>query len=103
MVRLVFVDSVGVTHEVEAEVGESVMKVAVRNNIRDIEGECGGEMNCATCHVQPRPGWHLPEPSLDETDMLDIVNHRNELSRLGCQIRLDESLDGLILDVPPAD
>ena len=102
MVRIIFVESNATEHAVDAQVGESVMKVAVRNNIREIEGECGGEMNCATCHVQPRAEWDLPVSSSDEADMLDIVNNRNERSRLGCQIRIDESLEGLIIDVPMA-
>jgi 2Fe-2S ferredoxin len=101
LVRIVFVESDGSEKVAEAEAGESVMKVAVRNNVEGIEGECGGEMSCGTCHVQPRADWDLPVSSFEEEEMLEMVNHRNDRSRLGCQIRIHDALDGLTLDVPP--
>jgi ferredoxin, 2Fe-2S len=103
MVRIVFVESDGTEKVADAEIGETVMTVAVRNNVAGIEGECGGQMSCATCHVQPRAEWDLPVASSEEADMLESVFHRNERSRLGCQIRIVDSLDGLTLDVPPAE
>lgn len=101
MVRILFVEADGSEKAAEADIGETVMKVAVRLEVDGIEGECGGEMSCATCHVQPRPGWDLPVSSTEEEEMLEMVDHRGERSRLGCQIRLTDELDGLVLDVPP--
>jgi ferredoxin, 2Fe-2S len=67
-----------------------------------IEGACGGSMACATCHVVVDEAcfdW-LPEPSAEEEDMLDLAAELRPTSRLGCQIRLSDALDGLVVHVP---
>lgn len=90
----------GVEHEVDFAPGDSVMTTAVNNDIPGIEGECGGEMNCGTCHVWVAEAWRakFPEPDWDEGVMLDIVDRTPE-SRLGCQLKLCAEHDGLVVTV----
>ncbi len=87
---------------VEAEIGSTVMETAVRNGVPGIEAECGGACACATCHVYVAEGWYekvgAPEPM--EEDMLDFAWEVRPNSRLSCQIKVTEELDGLIVDVP---
>ncbi len=104
MPKLVYVDSDGVETMVDATVGESVMVSAVNNGVAGIIGECGGNMSCATCHVWVRDEFRdQVGPAEDlEDDLLDLgVSERRPGSRLSCQIEVQESLDGLTVDMPP--
>ena len=67
-----------------------------------IIGECGGVMSCATCHVYVDPEWYgrLAPPQQSELDMLEFADEPTVLSRLGCQIKVREELDGLVVRVP---
>ncbi len=89
------------SREVEAPLGLSVLEIAHRNDI-DLEGACEGSMACSTCHVIIDPDWseRLPEPSEEEEDMLDLAFGLTATSRLGCQIRMTEDLDGLTVTLP---
>ena len=68
----------------------------------EIEGACGGSMACATCHIVVADAFVdlLPAPSAEEEDMLDLAAEVRPNSRLGCQVRLTEALDGLTVAVP---
>lgn len=101
MLKVRFVHSSGKTTEVEANPGASLLEVAHANDI-DIEGACEGSMACSTCHVIVDGEWHsrLSEPSEEEQDMLDLTSGLTRTSRLGCQLRLDENLDGLTVQLP---
>jgi len=85
-----------------AEAGQTLLDIARRYNIDEIEGACGGAMACSTCHVIVDCHWftQLPHASDDETDMLDLAQGITRTSRLGCQIRLTEAMDGLIVKLP---
>lgn len=87
----------GSHEEVEAADGESMMKAAVRHGVPGIEGECGGEMSCGTCHVFVHSPWkeRLRPQSADELDLLSVDDDATDDSRLSCQIRMSESLDGV--------
>ncbi len=102
MAKITFIDSSGKSHEVEAEVGATVMETAVRNAVPEIEAECGGACACATCHVYVDPEWiertGKPEPM--EEDMLDFAFEVQPTSRLSCQIKVKPALDGLIVRTP---
>jgi len=67
-----------------------------------LEGTCGGQLACATCHliVDPADWPRLPPPSADEEDMLDLVPDAVRTSRLSCQVRLTAAMDGLTVRVP---
>lgn len=104
MPKLTYVLADGTRREVEAAAGTSVMEAAIRNNVRGIDAECGGCLSCATCHVYVEEAWlaKLPAPEPDEEDMLGFTAaERKPESRLSCQLKLDASLDGLVVLVPP--
>ncbi len=79
------------------------MQAALEAGVNGIEADCGGILNCATCHVyvrEPHVG-HLAPPSGGERDMLEFTaSARRENSRLSCQISLTDSLDGMVIDIP---
>lgn len=91
----------GARHVVPAPVGQSVMEVA-RGNGFQVLGECNGSLACATCHVVVDPDWSARLPPLGEGEeaMLDSIFNLTATSRLGCQIRITEALDGLCIVIP---
>jgi 2Fe-2S ferredoxin len=104
MPKMIFVSPDGkIRREVEAPVGLSVLEIAHRNDI-DLEGACEGSLACSTCHVVVDPAWYdqLDEPSEEEEDMLDLAFGLTRTSRLGCQIRMSEGLNGLTVTLPAA-
>jgi 2Fe-2S ferredoxin len=102
MTTITFVDYQGTARTVEAENGSTVMENAVRNSIPGIEAECGGACACATCHVYVAEEWRqkVGEPSQMEEDMLDFAYDIRPNSRLSCQIRVKQELDGLVVHTP---
>ena len=102
MARITFIETDGTPHVVEAEPSMTVMEAAVKNNIRGIAAECGGACACATCHVYVDDAWRAatgqPEPM--EEDMLDFAFDVREASRLSCQIKVTQALDGLVVRIP---
>ena len=78
------------------------MEGAVKNNIPGIDADCGGACACATCHVYVDPAWveRLGRPNPMESSMLDFAENREANSRLSCQIKVNDELDGLIVRLP---
>ncbi|MCP5372492.1 MAG: 2Fe-2S iron-sulfur cluster binding domain-containing protein [Hyphomicrobiales bacterium] len=103
MPKMTFIDAKGNRKEVEAPVGLSVLEIAHRNKI-DLEGACEGSLACSTCHVIVDRDWFddLDEASEEEEDMLDLAFGLTHTSRLGCQIKMTEELDGLVVTLPAA-
>ncbi len=104
MPKMTFVSPDGkIRKEVDAPVGLSVLEIAHRNGI-DLEGACEGSLACSTCHVVVESKWFddLDEPSEEEEDMLDLAFGLTHTSRLGCQIKMTEDLDGLVVVLPSA-
>ena len=103
MPKMTFIKAGGERVEVEAPLGLSVLEIAHRNNI-DLEGACEGSLACSTCHVIVDPEWYdvLEGASEDEEDMLDLAFGLTHTSRLGCQIKMTEELDGLTVTLPTA-
>lgn len=103
MITVHFIDSAGAARRLECKTGQSLMQAAVKANVAGIEGECGGMMTCGTCHVyvhEPHASA-LPAPDADENSMLEYTaSPRRANSRLSCQIKLAEALDGLTVDLP---
>lgn len=102
MAKITFIGTDGTRYEVEAENGSTVMENAIRNGVPGIEAECGGACACATCHVYVDEKWRSvtgdPEPM--EEDMLDFAYDVRPTSRLSCQIRVTDELDGIVITVP---
>jgi 2Fe-2S ferredoxin len=102
MVKIVYVSSTGERREAQAEAGMTVMEVATKAGIDEIVAECGGACACATCHVYVAQEWFdkLPPASPMENDMLDFAVDPKPTSRLSCQIKITEDLDGLEVVTP---
>ena len=104
MLTVVYTDPNGAEHAVSATAGKSVMESAVSHGVPGVVGQCGGSLACASCHVYVKEGWlsRTGEVSEMEDDMLDgALAERLPESRLSCQIRLTEDLDGLRVVVAP--
>ena len=102
MTKVTFIDATGQSRTVEAQVGSTVMETALRNSVPGIEAECGGACACATCHVYVADEWteKVGKPSQMEEDMLDFAFEVRPSSRLSCQIKVSEELDGLVVTTP---
>ena len=102
MVKITYIDSGGTARTVEGEVGSTVMETAIKNSVPEIEAECGGACACSTCHVYVEEGWKekTGEPSPMEEDMLDFAFEVKPNSRLSCQIKVSEELEGLVVRTP---
>ncbi|MFT4256911.1 MAG: 2Fe-2S iron-sulfur cluster-binding protein [Pseudoxanthomonas sp.] len=102
MPTVTYIESNGTRHEVEVETGQNLMQAALDNLIPGIIGDCGGVCSCATCHLFVDVAWRerLPPRGTDETLLLEGVPEVREESRLGCQIRVREDLDGLVVYLP---
>ena len=102
MIKITFIDAEGTSRTVEAEAGSTVMETAINQGVPGIEAECGGACACSTCHVYIDDAWKekVGEPSPMEEDMLDFAYGVQPNSRLSCQIRVSEELDGLVLRTP---
>ena len=102
MPKVTYIDASGQSRTVEAQVGSTVMETALRNSVPGIEAECGGACACATCHVYVAMEWTeaVGPPSQMEEDMLDFAFEVRPNSRLSCQIKVSEALDGLTVTTP---
>ena len=92
----------GTRHEIAAENGSTVMETAIMNGVPGIIAECGGACTCATCHAYVDEAFAeiVGGPSMMEEDMLDFAYDVRPNSRLSCQIKVRDDLDGLIMRVP---
>ncbi len=101
MAKIHVTDREGAEHTLEASEGWSVMEI-IREAGLPIEAACGGCCACATCHVYVDPEWRelTGEPQPMEEDMLDFAYDVRPSSRLSCQIRVTDALDGLVVTVP---
>jgi 2Fe-2S ferredoxin len=79
----------------------TIMELAVKNNVKGIDGDCGGVCSCATCHVHLKPEDFdkVGGPNDTEKDMLEFDDHATEYSRLSCQIEISDAVDGIELRV----
>lgn len=95
----------GVESVVEGEEGLSLMEVIRDAGYDELLALCGGCCSCATCHVHVDPEFldALPAISDDEDDLLDSSDHRNDRSRLSCQIPITAALAGLRVQIAPED
>ncbi|OCW57984.1 2Fe-2S iron-sulfur cluster-binding protein [Hoeflea olei] len=102
MTKITLVAFDGTRFDVDAVNGSTVMENAIRNSVPGIEAECGGACACATCHVYVDEAWTdavgTPQPM--EEDMLDFAYDVRPTSRLSCQIKVRDELEGLIVHVP---
>ena len=102
MPKITYIEHNGKTHNIEVPNEHSVMEGAIQNNIPGIDADCGGACACATCHIYVDEKWFnkLPSKSEAEQDMLDMAIEPNKFSRLGCQITVNDDLDGMVVKMP---
>ena len=103
MIHIRFIAADQSVQDIQAALGQSLMKAAVDAGVRGIDADCGGTLTCATCHVMVDAPWadRLPPPVADECDMIDFAACAPEPgSRLSCQIALTPELDGLQVRLP---
>ena len=103
MAKITYIEHNGTQHSVDVKNGLTVMEGARNNNIPGIEADCGGACACSTCHVYVDAKWVDKMPSLGdlEEDMLDFAyDPAPQRSRLTCQIKVTDELDGLVVQMP---
>ena len=102
MPKITYIEYNGAEHVLDVKTGLSVMEGAVKNNIPGIDADCGGACACATCHVYVDQAWteKTGKPSAMEESMLDFAENVEANSRLSCQIKVTEALDGLVVRMP---
>jgi 2Fe-2S ferredoxin len=102
MPKITFIEANGTEYVTEAENGSTVMETAIMNGVPGIIAECGGACTCATCHAYVDDAFTeiVGGPSMMEEDMLDFAYDVRPNSRLSCQIKVRDELDGLIMRVP---
>jgi ferredoxin, 2Fe-2S len=102
MPKITYIDASGKERTVEGKNGMSVMETAIKHNVPGIDADCGGACACATCHVYVDAAFadKVGKPSAMEQSMLDFAENVKENSRLSCQIKIREDLDGLKVTTP---
>ena len=104
MTTLTVIDRDGVTHQVKAPAGATLMEV-LRDQELGVAALCGGMCSCATCHVYVDEAWlsKLPEMQSDENEVLNEIPDRQANSRLSCQIGVAPEYEGLTVTVAPEE
>ncbi|MCP5038978.1 MAG: 2Fe-2S iron-sulfur cluster binding domain-containing protein [Rhodobacteraceae bacterium] len=103
MAKITYIEFSGAEHVVDVASGLTVMEGARDNNVPGIEADCGGACACSTCHIYLDPAWVGKVPAKDamEEDMLDFAYEPSpERSRLSCQMKVTDALEGLIVHIP---
>jgi 2Fe-2S ferredoxin len=105
MPQVTIVSRNGSERMVEGEVGLSLMEIIREHGFDELLALCGGCCSCGTCHVHVDEEWlgALPQMGPDEDDLLDISDYREANSRLSCQVRFSDALDGLRVTIAPED
>jgi len=102
MPKITYIEHNGAEHVLDVKNGLSVMEGAVKNNVPGIDADCGGACACATCHVYVDADWidKVGSKSAMEESMLDFAENVEANSRLSCQIKVSDALDGLVVRMP---
>lgn len=101
-IQVSVLDREGELHSLEAptDMAMNIMELCKSYEL-PVEGTCGGMALCASCHVYVLSDHALPDPSEDELAMLDQAFFVKSNSRLGCQLKIKDALDGLKLQLAP--
>ena len=102
MIKVTVIDREGVEHNLDAptDMDMNMMELCKSYEL-PVEGTCGGMALCASCHMYIHSDHELREPSDDEEDMLDQAFFVEDNSRLGCQIKLSDAINGLKVELAP--
>jgi 2Fe-2S ferredoxin len=101
LIKITIIEKDGKKKEVYAQENETVLQVARRLGI-DLEGACEGSLACSTCHVILSEAHYnkLPPATEEEEDMLDLAFGLEQTSRLGCQVAITKTLEGMVIKIP---
>ncbi len=104
IIQITLYDRQGEIHHLEAptDMGLNLMELCKASEL-PVKGTCGGMALCSTCHLYIESEHELPEASHEEEDMMDQAFFVQENSRLGCQIKINENIDGLVVRLAPED
>lgn len=102
MGKITFISYDGESHETPIVEGQSLMQLATSNGVPGIDGDCGGECACGTCHVIVDSNWvgQTGERGQEEAEMLSMTPECESTSRLSCQIEVTEAMDGMTVKLP---
>jgi 2Fe-2S ferredoxin len=102
MTQVHFIGFDGKRRSVQTDIGNNLMRAATDHAVPGIDGDCGGQCACATCHVYVSAPWaeRLPAMQAKENDILEFTNERRETSRLACQIVMTAEIDGIEVQMP---
>ncbi len=102
MTKITYIEHDGTEHTVDVDNGITVMEGAIRNLVPGIDADCGGACACATCHVYVDEAFKdkTGERTSMEDSMLDFASDVRDNSRLSCQIKVSDALDGLVVRLP---
>ena len=102
MAKVTYVEFDGTEHAVDVKVGNSVMEGAIKNNVPGIDADCGGACACATCHVFVDPAWleAVGGRTPIEEATIEFADGVEPNSRLSCQIKVTDALEGLVVKMP---
>lgn len=105
MAKLIVTTRDGTEHEIEGQAGLSVMEIIRDGGFDELLALCGGCCSCATCHVHVDRAFadKVDPMGEDENDLLDSSDHRDESSRLSCQLAFSDALDGLKVTIAKED
>jgi ferredoxin, 2Fe-2S len=100
--KITYIEFNGREHVVDVTSGLSVMEGAKKNDIPGIDADCGGGCSCGTCHVYVDPAWQarVGERNALEEATIEFASSVESNSRLACQIRITDDLDGLVVRLP---
>ncbi len=104
MIKINVIDRDGENREVEGQEGDRLMEI-LREFDWGVEAICGGMCSCATCHVFVAEEWagKFEEADIDETELVDFLDHRQGNSRLSCQLELSSEHNGLAVTIAPEE
>ncbi|WP_269618060.1 2Fe-2S iron-sulfur cluster-binding protein [Zhongshania sp. BJYM1] len=102
MGNITFIEHDGTEHIVDIAEGKTLMQIAMDNLVPGIDADCGGSCACGTCHVIVDSAWVSATgiASDEELMMLDMTPEKTDTSRLSCQIKASQSLDGVVVRLP---
>ncbi len=102
MGNITFVEHDGTQHVVDIDAGKSLMQIAIDNGVPGIDADCGGACACGTCHVIVENQWIgvTGKATEEELQMLDLTPEKGDTSRLSCQIKVSDEMDGMVVRLP---
>lgn len=102
MPQITFINADGTKTEVDAKIGDSIMRAALDNGVAGLSAECGGCLSCATCHAYVGEDWvdRIAPPSEEEQVMIECAIDVRPTSRLSCQVQVAEDMDGMVVEIP---